>query len=145
MAFKRSAVRSRLSPPTPTERLEFFLYLESLSGKQTTATRSRLSPPTPTERLEFILYLRLLRVFQAYKQQRFDVVIRIELFSEILAPRNIRIGVVKPRRTFLLAFSNALCYNAPRCRVRISAIIVASQAGLIPDEKALRCNDFSGF
>ena len=67
MAFKRSAVRSRLSPPkpdffgnqvffftlrvfqankqqqfdpaylhqTPTERLEFFLYLESLSGIET--------------------------------------------------------------------------------------------------------------
>ena len=45
---------------------------ESLSGKQTTAVRSRLSPPTPTERLEFFLYLRLLRVFQAYKQQQPD-------------------------------------------------------------------------
>ena len=42
MAFKRSAVRSRLSPPRPTVRLVFFLCL------------------------------RLLRVFQANKQQRFD-------------------------------------------------------------------------
>ena len=64
MAFKRSAVQSRLSPPRPTERLVFFFCLESLSGKQTTAVRSRLSPPIPTERLEFFF---ILRVFQANK------------------------------------------------------------------------------
>ena len=41
----------------------------------------------------------------------------------------------EPCRTFLLAFSIQPCYNSPRCRVRISAIIVASQAseaGSIP-------------
>ena len=31
-------------------------------------------------------------------------------------------------RMIFLAFSSGLCYNTPRCRVRISAIIVASQA-----------------
>ena len=44
-------------------------------------------------------------------------------------------GIVIPCRTFLLAFSCQPCYNSPRCRVRISAIIVASQAseaGSIP-------------
>ena len=44
-------------------------------------------------------------------------------------------GIVIACRTFLLAFSCQPCYNSPRCRVRISAIIVASQAseaGSIP-------------
>ena len=49
--------------------------------------------------------------------------------------RGVPTGIVIACRTFLLAFSLHPCYNAPRCRVRISAIIVASQAseaGSIP-------------
>ena len=46
-----------------------------------------------------------------------------------LTPTLARRGAIgEGRRTFLLAFSIGLCYNAPRCRVSISAIIVASQA-----------------
>ena len=62
MAFKRSAVRSRLSPPENTGfhhelrcfsyflffHLTFFYHFESLSCIQTTAVRSRLSPPRNT-------------------------------------------------------------------------------------------------
>ena len=54
-------------------------------------------------------------------------------------------GIVIPCRTFLLAFSIQPCYNAPRCRVRISAIIVASQARVVLDWKSLHPNDFSDF
>ena len=97
MAFKRSAVRSRLSPPRPTERLvffftlrvfqankqqrfdpaylhqlqpkgwSFFLYPESLSGKQTTAVRSRLSPPQNTE------FLREIRCFSYFPRFLFGL------------------------------------------------------------------------
>ena len=79
MAFKRSAVRSRLSPPQNTGfhheircfsyflffHLTFFYHFESLSGKQTTAVRSRLSPPQNTAFLnEMRCFSNFMRLFQ---------------------------------------------------------------------------------
>ncbi len=66
MAFKRSAVRSRLSPPGKSEvtrfgffrcaKSDFFIarrQLEHYSGKQNTAVRSRFSPPRKSEVTRF--------------------------------------------------------------------------------------------
>ena len=45
-----------------------FLYVESLSGKQTTAVRSRLSPPRTNRKVGSFALRNILRVFHAYKQ-----------------------------------------------------------------------------
>ena len=141
MAFKRSAVRSRLSPPNSNRKVGVFLFSESLSDKQTTAVRSRLSPPRPTERLVFFFTL---RVFQANKQQRFDPAYLHQTPTERLVFFVLNVGAIidRPPKNYVFRVSrrkisrfspcgDRFCFGKICGRPLVAPTPVLASAGLL--------------